>query len=129
MKWDVNNPDHRRALEASRAWGVSPSRFMGAPVVYMRNITTGAMVETAPAWTADDRQAAMALLDYEASLCSGCGHPLEETTDPDKEFKYRAQMPVRCHRCTASAQAMDSFQDMPHPEALHIPVILREKIE
>lgn len=37
-----------------------------------------------------------------------CGHPLEETTsiladpfNPSGEYKYVANLPVRCHACTA----------------------------
>jgi hypothetical protein len=127
VKWDINDPGHRRALETARAWGVSPSRFLGEESLVVSETTGNQTVYTRSSeWKDEDRQAAMALQDYEASLCSGCGHPLEETTDPDKEYAYKAALPIRCHYCTAAAIGQEDYKESPHSEALHFPVELRE---
>lgn len=43
----------------------------------------------------------LALFDYEAQTCHGCGGFLPETTDESAESAYEADPPWRCHRCTA----------------------------
>lgn len=127
MKWDIKDPAQRRVLETARAWGVSPSRFMGEESqVISQTYGHQTFFQKEPEWKDDDRDAAMALQDYEASLCSGCGHPLEETTDPEKEYAYKAALPLRCHYCTAAARAQEDYRDNPHSEALHFPIELRE---
>ena len=37
---------------------------------------------------------------YQASLCSGCGHPRHETFDPSAEDRYDATA-LQCHACAA----------------------------
>lgn len=37
-------------------------------------------------------------MDYESSLCSGCGRPRHETFDPANEQAYEAEA-QRCHAC------------------------------
>lgn len=34
-------------------------------------------------WSQRDRNLAIALMQFEASTCGGCGQPLHESTDPD----------------------------------------------
>jgi hypothetical protein len=52
-------------------------------------------------WTEEDRGWAMALHAEEASACPGCGHPLEESSDPRAEEERRYEVTrVRCHACT-----------------------------
>lgn len=124
MKWDINDPDHRRVLETARAWGVSPSRFMGhESVVIEERIGAQTIYTREPEWKHEDREAAIALQDYEASLCSGCGQPLQQTSDPDKEFAYKASLPIRCHYCTASGRGQEAYEKTEHPHALHFPVM------
>jgi hypothetical protein len=53
-----------------------------------------------PLWHDDDRAWALALALEEANDCPSCGWPLDETTDPDTEERWRTAI-VRCHRCTA----------------------------
>lgn len=61
-----------------------------------------------PLWTDEDREWALALLAYEADLCSGCGQSRAETTDEDNEFSYTAQA-LRCHGCAAVARGSEPF--------------------
>lgn len=124
-----DDPALRAALETARAWGVSPRRFFGEdPAVRLEPLGPGWRVVADPEWNDEDRALALALTGYEAGLCPGCRHPLEETTDPDNEFRYKAQTPVRCHRCTASSVASEAIQNSNyyHPDALLLPIELRE---
>lgn len=59
----------------------------------------------------------LALLDVEEKTCNGCGGWLPETTDPGNEGKYRADEPIRCHRCTALHSKRSDYQE-PHHQAL-----------
>ena len=119
-----DDPGLRHALETARAWGVRPSEFLGDHVVTTHeHDPAGRLVRTTtPGWTATDRDLALALGDYEAGLCGGCGHPLSETTAADAEDQYEAGLAVRCHRCTASARAGDFYAESPQPSALMIPI-------
>lgn len=111
----------RDHLIAARGWtGPSPSRFMGRPVrtdyvLDQHGRVIGSVTD--PDWTDEDRDLALALLAYEASLCTGCGHPLAETTDPAAEEAYVAEA-MRCHRCTAAEQEAESYRDNPQPGSL-----------
>lgn len=116
----------RRVVRAARAWGVSPSRFLGREparrTVYHYGpdgVLMAAETLTEPEWTPDDRALALQLADYEAELCDGCGHPLADTTDPDAEYRYEPGPAIRCHRCTAAHQAAALYEKSPHPRALH----------
>jgi hypothetical protein len=121
----------RQMLHAARSWGVSPRRFLGwepaRTTVYEHN-AAGRVVRSSviqePEWSDEDREMAMALASYEADLCGGCGHHLGETTRPENEGMYRARLPIRCHRCTASLEAQSTYQNTTHPEALMIPIEL-----
>jgi hypothetical protein len=61
-----------------------------------------------PLWLEDDRQWAVALLTYEADLCSGCGQSRSETTAIGNEDAY-AGSAIRCHGCKAVAIASEVF--------------------
>jgi hypothetical protein len=115
---------------AARAWGVSLSEFAGRPAVTRHYDTnerlTGVSVAEAR-WTDTDRDLALQLAAYEASLCPSCREPLAETTAAENEFAYRPEPVIRCHRCTAAAIASETLQGNPHPEALFVPVRLRER--
>lgn len=52
------------------------------------------------AWSARDRELAKALLLHEADQCSGCGHPLSETLDPEREGWYDVHEDI-CAGCLA----------------------------
>ena len=64
------------------------------------------------AWTARDRELAKALLLYEDTECSGCGQPVEESLDPDREGWYVVE-PVICAGCQALAKAAE--RERPEP--------------
>jgi hypothetical protein len=122
MKWDVADPVHRAVLMTARSWGVSPSRFIGEePVTVYTRTTSGQLVSSRPGpeWSDDDRDAALGLAEYEASLCPGCSAPLAETTDPANENRYKTTA-MLCHRCVASDIASTAYQAHPHPNALMI---------
>lgn len=82
----------RREIEAARAWATPRSVFLG------RIPRRGE-----PLWTDEDRAWAIALLEYEADLCSGCGQPRSETTEAANETKYTTTA-LRCHGCAAVAR-------------------------
>jgi len=63
-----------------------------------------------PLWLPEDRYWALALLEVQADTCPECGQPWSESTDPNNEEGYTAQL-VRCHACTASAQRVRAYQD------------------
>ena len=119
MKWDIENPQHRRVLETARAWGISPSRFMGAQQRVTTTEIDGTKTQTYSAeWTEDDRQAAVELLNYEASLCPKCRNPLAESTIRENEFRYKVDPPKRCHACTAIDGMAQTYEESPAPDAL-----------
>lgn len=61
----------------------------------------------------------LALAEYEADLCTGCGGHLSETTDPANDGIYVIEPAVRCHRCTLLSIARKQLEDNPQPEALY----------
>jgi len=125
----ADDPTLRALLRAARAWGVSPSTFLGAKRVTSHFYAEGNRLvrsETESQWTRDDREAALALLAWEADLCPGCGQPLTETTDPANEERYVARPPLLCHRCVATESAAKKWENHAHPGALLIPIELDE---
>lgn len=69
-------------------------------------------------WDDDERGWALALLEYEADQCPGCGGQMSETTDKTTEGRWRVPPPTRCHRCTAMAVAQDGYRNARQPQAL-----------
>lgn len=61
-------------------------------------------------WTAEDRAWAMALLEYEADTCSGCGQPHSESTLIENEFRYESTALV-CHACRAVARHAENLSE------------------
>lgn len=60
------------------------------------NLTGRTVVTREPLWDDSDRGRALALGEYEASLCPcGCGQPLDEAADPKRAFS------VESFRCQA----------------------------
>lgn len=70
-------------------------------------------------WTETDTLLAVALVEYEAGLCSGCGHPLEEST-PERH-RFEAPPPKRCQACTAISRRREQYtgDEVKHQHALH----------
>jgi len=129
-----NDPHLRSMLQTARAWGVSPRHFLCQGVArsftyeYDHDRLIRMIEHVEPEWQEEDRLLAFALQDYEATLCKGCGHPLEETTKPEHDGAYRADLPIRCHRCTAAGAAQEAYGENPQPEALMFPIILDERL-
>jgi hypothetical protein len=128
----ANSPELRFTLQAARAWGCSPSKFLGREIttriLYDRDLfgTVVAISHTQEAeWTDEDRRLALELQEYEAGLCPGCSTPMSETTDPANEYRYEAKLPLRCHRCTTSERAMKQYEENEAPSALFLPIVLR----
>lgn len=69
-------------------------------------------------WDEQQRAYVRALLEVEATTCSGCGGHLPETTDPDST--YTATLPYRCKRCDVIAAKQDDYKDAKHPQALRL---------
>lgn len=114
----------RHTLQACR--GIPLSVFLGRQIVTTHEYdAAGRLVRSTQeaVWTADDRDAALALAAYEASLCGGCGDPLSETTKAEHEYAYVPKPPIRCHRCTAADRGAELYRDAPHASALMVPVV------
>jgi len=105
-----DDPTLRAVVKAARAWGISPSRFMGS------------RPET-PEWTPRDRELAFALMEYEAGLCPGGPHVLAETSKPEYEgaFVPEDPEPIRCHECTAAALLSELLEKRENPAGLLLP--------
>jgi hypothetical protein len=119
----------RAVLRAARSCGVSLSTFLGAKRVTTHFYGDGGRLvrsETESEWTRDDREAALALMAWEADLCPGCNQPLSETTSPENEERYVARPPLLCHRCVATESAAKKWENHAHPGALLIPIELNE---
>lgn len=128
MLLDPREPVDRAVLEAARSWGVAPSVFLGISITVTeyRHNDAGQVVQsfTESPWTDDDRANALALGQYEATLCPGCNAPLDETTAADAEENYVPQIAL-CHRCVTIHQRQETLKDHPHPEALLIGAVRR----
>lgn len=124
----ATDPTLRRALQVARAWGVAPGRFLGREsvrrTVYERapDGRILAAVEYVEGWSENDRALALALADYEADCCTGCGHPLADTTRPEAEDEYLPGDAIRCHFCTAAYQLAAIHAQAPHRDALRFTV-------
>jgi hypothetical protein len=55
-----------------------------------------------PEWTEEDRALLLALAEYEATLCRGCGEPKQVAWHSHMEGFYEGEKWV-CHACTAQA--------------------------
>lgn len=93
------SPSLQRELRAAREWGQPRSVLLG------RVVRPGE-----PLFTAEDTDYALWFSEWERSICSGCGLPLAESTDPDNEFEFTAE-PVRCHGCYVKETASEHFAD------------------
>lgn len=75
-------------------------------------------------WRAEDRAWALALMEYERDLCPGCGRSRTESTSPDMQDAYDADM-IRCHGCAAVAHASEAFHDKPRADPHGIYIAIR----
>jgi hypothetical protein len=70
------------------------------------------VTETETEWDDAERAWAIALLEVDADTCPDCGQPRSESTHPDAEGAYDAEL-VRCHGCTAKYQKSESASNNP----------------
>lgn len=84
----------RAEVEASRAWGIPRSIFLGRPWP----------APGEPLWLDSDRTWALALQAHEASIHDGCGQPVEESFSREGDGAYAAEG-IRCHACAAIRRA------------------------
>ena len=89
---------------------------------YFHN-AAGRVVRSEEEWTQRDVEMILALEDYEAGLCQGCGGDLAETTKPENQGRYVGRIAAVCHRCVARDVAADN--NHPHPNALTYSVELK----
>lgn len=89
-------------------------------------------------WDELQRGWMVALTLYEADTCRGCGHQLEDTTDPQRDYnnplapyQYEAVdgWPKQCHRCAALDRVQHEVeaQRPQHPGAMKYAVHLTRK--
>jgi hypothetical protein len=77
-------------------------------------------------WTAQEQGWMLALAEYEASRCDGCGNDLHESLD--SEMEEWAVEPIRCGACTRLAVAQDAHaKDHKHMNALRWRVWKRKR--
>lgn len=60
-----------------------------------------------PEWLDEDIDAALEYQDYLASLCSGCGHPRDESFNPDLQFEWYGEA-LTCHACAERDRTAES---------------------
>lgn len=63
-------------------------------------------------WTDDDMSAALGWQAERRSMCTGCGFPLDETTQPGRDDAYEAEL-VTCHACASAERSARAFRDLP----------------
>ena len=76
-------------------------------------------------WSRTDSLLAQAWSDVERLKCPDCGTPLWLAYDPELEMKWAAELPTRCHPCTAIASRAEGYGESPHPHALRFGVALK----
>lgn len=79
------------------------------------------------AWLPSDVLLALALTEYEAGLCDGCGQPMHLSMDPETEGKWVAPLPTRCHACTAIEHRSADYGENEAPRALRFSASLSPK--
>lgn len=65
-------------------------------------------------WDEQSQAEMLALAEYRAGQCPNCNGRLVETTAPENEDRYHAELPLQCHRCKAFARVHDRYQDETH---------------
>jgi hypothetical protein len=75
-----------------------------------------------PEWDEEQQSLMLALHAYRANIHEACGHYLPDSTSPEADEGYGVGAAIRCHACTARAQAYGRYSENQHPEALLFPV-------
>ena len=81
--------------------------------------------EPGKAWLPSDVMLALALTEYEAGLCDGCGQPMHQSMDPETEGRWVAPPPARCHACTAIEHRSADYGQNEAPRALRFSAALK----
>lgn len=124
-------------MKAARALGISKRRFEGwEPATLYTHDEADRLVSSQPEaeWSPLEAGWMVALAEYEAGLCEGCGHPLEETLTTEAE-DWKALPPLRCAVCTQHSMQHDEYADVkaknprptPHMQALRWRVVRRTR--
>ena len=121
----ADTPDLRLKAEAAFGLGISVKRFDGwepVEVAEHEYDDSGRLVRTVtrrePEWDDEQRGWALAWLTYKANVHDACGHYLPDSTAPEADEGYVVEAAIRCHACTARAQAYARYSESPQPEAL-----------
>lgn len=69
-------------------------------------------------WDEQEQGWMLALYAHRATLCPRCNGSLVETTKPEHEYAYEADLPYTCHRCTAFARSYATYEDQPNAQTL-----------
>ncbi len=64
-------------------------------------------------WDEQEQGWMLALAEYEALTCTGCGGWLPETTAAENEYRYALPEPIVCHGCNIQAIAQKQRIDDP----------------
>jgi hypothetical protein len=114
----------RERLEAAERLGVSPKRLDGweprETTVHEYDDDTGRLIRSTttrePEWDDQQRGWMLALAHYRASHCPDCHGELRHTLTVED---WDVDPPIRCHRCTAIAEAATRHaKDHKHLHAL-----------
>lgn len=125
----ADDPTLRAVVKAARAWGVSPSKFMGARTITTYEYRPDGKIARAiqsPEWTDQDREFAYALEDYEAGYCPGGPHPLAEMSKAEYEEAWvpDTENEARCHLCAAKALVTKLLEQRERSAGVSIPLKL-----
>lgn len=67
-------------------------------------------------WDDEQYELMIAFALYENDVHEACGHLLSESTalaadkdNPNGEYYYEAEIPIRCHACTAAAKMQKAY--------------------
>lgn len=77
-------------------------------------------------WSEVDSLLLQAWVELSKHRCPDCGTPLWQAYDPALEMKWRADLPTRCHPCTAIAHRAKEYSETEAPHALRFGVRLRD---
>lgn len=125
----ADSADLRATVEAAHNLGISVKRFNGwtpaeehvheyAPDENGVDRLVRTVVHREAEWDDQERGWALAWLLYRANVHEACGHYLPDSTDPAADDGYEVEAAIRCHACTARAQAYARYEDSRHPQAL-----------
>lgn len=81
-------------------------------------------------WDQAERAWLIALAVYRSEVHEQCGTYLPDAIRAEDDGAFKAELPVRCHVCTARLAAQAGYLQggghSPHPEALLWPVVRRK---